>query len=145
QPPRRTSRSLTRKLTESLSSCSTTRESENLPSKVIRWSVAIEPAMSREPLGWVTTRKTTHRYGWVYLSVAPTVEDMTPYEEMDSPTQLHSDCEKVNRRLARAARKVVEAPPSIHFEDFPREVPKQEIRISEAAQRLANAMHLHLD
>ena len=70
---------------------------------------------------------------------------MTPYEEIDTPTQLHSDCQEVNRRLELAARKVVQTPPSIHFEDFPREVPKPEIRISEAAQRLANAMHLHLD
>jgi hypothetical protein len=70
---------------------------------------------------------------------------MTPYEEIDSPTQLHSDCEEVSRRLARAARKVVETPPSIHFDDYPREVRKPEIQISEAAQRLANALHLHLD
>ncbi|KAA1428926.1 hypothetical protein [Nocardioides antri] len=70
---------------------------------------------------------------------------MTPYEELDTPTQLRADCEAVNGQLARAARKVTEAPPSIHFDDFPREVPKRDIQISEAAQRLANALHLHLD
>src|SRR3954453_443023 len=48
QPPRRTSRSSTRNDTESLSSCSTTRESENLPLNDIRWSEAIEPAISRD-------------------------------------------------------------------------------------------------
>ena len=42
-PPRRTSRSSTRNDSEILSSWSTTRESVNRPSKVIRWSVAIEP------------------------------------------------------------------------------------------------------
>lgn len=70
---------------------------------------------------------------------------MTPYEEMDSPMQLHSDCQEVSRSLAGVARKVVRTPPSIHFDELPREVPKQEIAISEAAQRLANALHLHLD
>ena len=70
---------------------------------------------------------------------------MTPYEEIETPAQLRAGCEEVNTRLARAARKVVEAPPSIHFDDFPREVPKKDIQISEAAQRLANALHLHLD
>src|SRR5262245_39363452 len=48
-PPRRISRSSTRKETESLCSCSTTSESSNFPPKLIRWSVAIEPAISSEP------------------------------------------------------------------------------------------------
>ncbi len=70
---------------------------------------------------------------------------MTPYEEIESPSQLHADCEEVNRRLDRAARQVVETPPSIHFDEFPREVQKKDIEISEAAKQLANALHLHLD
>ena len=70
---------------------------------------------------------------------------MNPYEEIESPSQLHADCEEVNRRLVRAAQKVTETAPSIHFDEFPREIPKKDIQISEAAQRLANAMHLHLD
>ena len=51
----------------------------------------------------------------------------------------------LERRLARAAEAATEPAPSIHFEDYPREVPKREIRITEAAQRLANALELHLD
>ena len=47
-------------------------------------------------------------------------------------------------RLERAARAAVRAP-SILFADFPRELPKREIEVTEAAQRLANALHLHLD
>ena len=43
-PPRRISSVSARKLTEILSSCSSTRESEKLPLKVIRWSVAMDPA-----------------------------------------------------------------------------------------------------
>jgi hypothetical protein len=70
---------------------------------------------------------------------------MTPYEEIETPTQLRGGCEAVNDQLARAARKVVATPPSIHFDEFPREIPKKDIQISEAAQRLANALHLHLD
>lgn len=105
----------------------------------------MEPAM-RSAGASGTTRNTTGRYGWVYLSVIPTVGDMTPYEEIDSPTDSRADCEAVNGRLARAARRAVEPAPSIHFEDYPREIPKRgEIRIDEAAQRLANALHLHLD
>jgi hypothetical protein len=48
-------------------------------------------------------------------------------------------------RLERAARAAVEPPPSIYYEDYPREIVKRDIRISDAAQRLANALHLHLD
>lgn len=76
---------------------------------------------------------------------------MTPYEELTSPREMHADCEAVSRnlryeaRLARAAESAVGPVPSIHFEDFPREIPKREIRISDAATRLANALQLHLD
>ena len=57
-PPRRISRSSTRNDTESLSSWSTTSESANLPPKLIRWSVAIEPAIRSD-----MTRNTTDGYG----------------------------------------------------------------------------------
>ena len=73
------------------------------------------------------------------------------YDDPASPAEMHADCEQVGhnlgfeRRLARAAEAATEPAPSIHFEDYPREVPKREIRVSEAAQRLANAMELHLD
>ncbi len=42
-PPRRMSRSSTRKLSETLSRASAISESANRPGKVMRWSVAIEP------------------------------------------------------------------------------------------------------
>jgi hypothetical protein len=35
--------------------------------------------------------------------------------------------------------------PSLDYADYPREVPKRDIRVSEAATRIANALHLHLD
>jgi hypothetical protein len=58
-----------------------------------------------------------------------------------------ADCRAVgvNLRLERAARAAVSTPPSIRFEDYPSEVRKREIEVSDAAARLANALHLHLD
>jgi len=58
------------------------------------------------------------------------------YDEMASPAEMSADCREVGRHvdlerhLARAAQDVSE---------------KREIEISEAAQRIANALHLHLD
>ena len=48
-------------------------------------------------------------------------------------------------RLERVARAAVRPAPSLTYDDFPREVSKREIRVDEAAQRIANALHLHLD
>ena len=71
---------------------------------------------------------------------------MTSYEEIQTPAQMHDDCQAVSRRLEEAAIKATRPAPSIHYDEFPRELPKRgEIEISEAAQRLANALHLHLD
>ncbi len=76
---------------------------------------------------------------------------MSAYDDPATPAEMHADCEAVGRnlglerRLERAAESAVGPVPSIHFEDFPREVPKRDIEISEAAARLANAFHLHLD
>ena len=60
---------------------------------------------------------------------------------------MREDCRAAGRhlRLERAAAQVTRPAPSIHFEDFPREVPKREIAVSAAAQRIANALELHLD
>ena len=50
-----------------------------------------------------------------------------------------------NLRLERAARAAVRPAPSLAYDDFPREVRKRDIRVSDAAARLAGALHLHLD
>ncbi len=70
-----------------------------------------------------------------------------PYEDSSSLAQMRADCllAESNLNLERVARRVVEPAPSILFEDFPREIPKREIEYSEAAARLASALHLHLD
>ncbi|TNM45068.1 hypothetical protein FHP29_04440 [Nocardioides albidus] len=70
---------------------------------------------------------------------------MSSYEEIASPADLHADCQAVSHRLQEAAVRATRPAPSIHFDERRREVPKRGIEISEAAQRLANALHLHLD
>lgn len=70
---------------------------------------------------------------------------MTSSDEISAPSDMLADCEAVARQLQRAAVQVTRPAPSIHFDDFPRDLPKRDIEISEAAQRLANALHLHLD
>ncbi len=72
------------------------------------------------------------------------------YDDFATPEQMSADCRATGRnlhlpRLERAARAAVEPAPSIHFDEFPREVPKRDIEVSKAAARLANALHLHLD
>ncbi len=60
------------------------------------------------------------------------------------------DCRAVGQNLRlpplqRAAERALAPAPSLHYADYPREVGKREIEISEAAARLAAALHLHLD
>ena len=97
----------------------------------------------------------------MYPAVANSVEGMseqrTAYDELTPAQRMTEDCRAVERelglrrvhpepRLEQAARAAVAGDvPSLHFEDFPREVGKREIRISDAAARLANALYLHLD
>ncbi len=61
-----------------------------------------------------------------------------PYDDAASSDQMSRDCRAVEAALRRPA-------PSIRYEDFPREVPKPTIEVTEAAARLAAALHLHLD
>lgn len=69
------------------------------------------------------------------------------HDELASPAEMAADCRQVGHhlRLERAVRAAVAPAPSIRFEDYPAEVGKREIRISDAAARLAGALHLHLD
>ena len=69
------------------------------------------------------------------------------YDDASTPQEMSADCRAVgeNLRLQKAAKAAVQPAPSIHFEDYPREVTKREIRISDAATRIANALQLHLD
>ena len=63
------------------------------------------------------------------------------YEDLLAPGDLRADCEAVVRTLPAVSTTA----PSLRYDDFPREVRKPEIRISDAAKRLADALELHLD
>lgn len=76
------------------------------------------------------------------------------YDDAATTTQMTQDCHAVEAALhlpmrpsaaERAARAAVRPAPSILFEDYPREIKKPTIEVSEAAARLASAMELHLD
>ena len=64
---------------------------------------------------------------------------MTAYDDLATPAQMREDCRAAGRhlRLERAAEQVSRPAPSILFEDYPREVPKPTLEVSEAAARLA--------
>ncbi|RYB95488.1 hypothetical protein EUA93_14730 [Nocardioides oleivorans] len=72
-------------------------------------------------------------------------------DELGTPAELAADGRATGRNLGlhssleRAARAAVATPPSLHYDDYPAEVGKREIRVSDAAARIANALHLHLD
>ncbi|QCX27112.1 hypothetical protein [Nocardioides jishulii] len=69
------------------------------------------------------------------------------HDELSATPELVADCREVvsSLRLERVVKAVSQEAPSIRFEDYPREVVKNEIRVSAAAARIANALHLHMD
>ena len=58
---------------------------------------------------------------------------------------MYADARATRDRLESVARAAARPAPSLTYADYPREVSKREIRVDEAAQRIANALHLHLD
>ena len=87
----------------------------------------------------------------MYPSVAVSVTGMgrwsTSYDEIDSPAAMRRDAAATGRalRLDRVAESAVTGSPSLAYDDFPREVPKRDIAVDEAAARIANALNLYLD
>lgn len=76
------------------------------------------------------------------------------YDDAATTAQMTADCRAVEaalrlpRResLADSATRAVTGPaPSLRYADFPRELEKPGIEVSDAAARLAAALHLHLD
>jgi hypothetical protein len=76
------------------------------------------------------------------------------YDDAAPATEMTADCRAVEAalrlperrtRAERAAAAAVRPAPSIAYDDFPREVEKRDIAVSEAAARLAAALHLSLD
>ena len=76
------------------------------------------------------------------------------YDDPASSREMTADCHAVedvlhlpSRRTPaeRTTRAALRPAPSILFDDFPDEVEKPTIAVSEAAARLGAALHLHLD
>ena len=102
----------------------------------------------------LATRNTTDRYEWGYPGVAPSVGVMSyqrlAYDDQDSAPKMHEDCTACGSRIQLPAQRldgtvVTATAPSLEFEDFPREVRKSRIEVSEAAAHLGARLHLHLD
>ena len=67
---------------------------------------------------------------------------MSAFFELDSLQTMQTDAAAVDQRLPLVAPRLAYTDV---YSDFPHDLPKREIEITEAAQRLANALHLHLD
>jgi len=67
---------------------------------------------------------------------------VTAYHDLDSPQAMRADAAAAGDRLPVVA-------PRLAYTDlytgYPTDLPKRQIEVSEAAQRIANALHLHLD
>jgi hypothetical protein len=106
----------------------------------------MDPAISRG-----TWRNTTEAYRFPYQSVAPSVAGMTPsatpspYDDLAAPADMQADCRAASARLQQAARQATRPAPSIHYDEQPGERTKREIQYSEAAARLAGALHFALE
>jgi hypothetical protein len=67
---------------------------------------------------------------------------VTAYDDLDSPQSMHADAAAAGARLPRVDVRLAYTD---LYADWPSDLPKREIKVSEAAQRIANALHLHLD
>lgn len=84
--------------------------------------------------------------------MATTPADRVPplsADERAAWSRITADCQAAGQNLRmpplqRAARAALAPAPSLRYDDFPREVGKREIRVSDATARLAAALHLHL-
>lgn len=76
------------------------------------------------------------------------------YDDAATASEMTADCRAVEAALRlprrrstaeRAASAATRPAPSLRYEDYPREVSKPSVAVSDAAARLAAAVHLHLD
>jgi hypothetical protein len=79
---------------------------------------------------------------WAYRAVIPSVEKVSACYELDTPQTMHTDATAVDRRLPPVSDRLGHTDV---YATWPTDQPKREIQITEAAQRIANALHLHLD
>jgi len=71
---------------------------------------------------------------------------LTAYDDLASTDELVADCRETERRLAftSVARDALRPAPSIRFEDQPQGLPKRDIDLLAAAQRISGALGLDL-
>jgi hypothetical protein len=71
------------------------------------------------------------------------------YDDQDTTGQMLLDCTACGTHMVvlapPIAPELLESAPSLDFADFPREIRKPEITVSEATALLASRLHLHLD
>jgi len=71
------------------------------------------------------------------------------YDDQDTTLKMHLDCTACASQMGlpeqRISPEMLEDAPSIEYADFPREIRKPEITVSDAAAHLASRLHLHLD
>jgi hypothetical protein len=71
------------------------------------------------------------------------------YDDQDTAVQMHTDCTACAAAMGLPAPSISVAAltgaPSIEYADFPREIRKPEITVTDAAAHLASRLHLHLD
>lgn len=85
-------------------------------------------------------------------------DERLPYADPSTTAEMTADCQVVGAALRlptrsarrrtpaeRARRAAVRPAPSLHYEDCPREAIKPSVDVSEAASRLAAAIHPYLD
>ena len=86
--------------------------------------------------------------------VAPSVGLMSyerlAYDDQDPTARMHQDCAAAGTRIAlpqtsRRRLDLTRPAPSLGYDEFPREIRKPRIEVSEAAAHLAARLHLHLD
>jgi len=66
---------------------------------------------------------------------------VTAYHDLDSPGAMGADAAAVGAHLSFLAPRL---PYTDLYAEFPTDLPKREVEVTEAAQRIANALELHL-
>ncbi len=71
------------------------------------------------------------------------------YDDQDTTVKMHTDCTACVSEMGlpeqRIATDALRPAPSIEYADFPREIRKPEITVSDAAAHLASRLHLHFN
>jgi hypothetical protein len=71
------------------------------------------------------------------------------YDDQDSTLKMRTDCTACASQMGLPQQRIspedLAQAPSIEFDDYPREIRKPEITVSDAAAHLASRLHLHLN